>query len=164
MDIETLKQQIVDAYKKRAMVYYYLFDEMEKAFGQAEAQKIFKQATYRLGQDIQKQYAQFLNQDDFQGLAAYFRDSSPLNGELFHPEIEGVDQGGAILTMKSCPLVSAWKELGLSDQKIQTLCDVASAIDYGTFETDKTALSFTHQLGKKDSLCRLTIQKVETKD
>jgi hypothetical protein len=60
--------------------------------------------------------------------------------------------------MEACPLVFAWKEMGLSEEKIQTLCEVASAIDKGTFETETTELVFTHQLGKGDLKCRLMIQ------
>jgi len=158
MTITEANQQIVEAHKLRAVMYYYLYDEMEKAFGEEMARQIFKRATYRRGQDIQKNYRPFIEQHNYQGLAEEFCKSSPAEGTLFHPRVEKIDTQRAVLIMEACPLVFAWKEMGLSEEKIQTLCEVASAIDKGTFETETTELVFTHQLGKGDLKCRLMIQ------
>jgi predicted ArsR family transcriptional regulator len=159
MTITEAKEQILKAHKTRAIMYYYLFDEMEKELGQETAIKIFKKATYRRGKDIQQEYINFINDDNFQALAEHFRISSPAEGELFHPKVEHTDNTSAILTMSSCPLVSAWIELGLPDEKIKLLCEVSAEIDFGTFESNNTNLTFTHQIANKDSVCRLVIKK-----
>lgn len=153
------KQQIMDSHKLRAFMYYYLYDEMEKALGEEKAKQIFKRASYRRGQDVHENYRTFVEKHDYDGIAKLFCKSSPADGDLFHPRIETTDSQKAILIMEACPLVSAWKEMGLSEKKIQTLCDVASAIDNGTFETENTELIFTHQIGKGDSMCRLIIKE-----
>lgn len=156
-ELET-KQQILEAHKFRAVMYYYLYDEMEKDLGEEKASQIFKKAAYRRGQDIQKNYRTLIEKHDYEGIAKLFCELSPAEGILFQPGIERTDTQMAILIMEVCPLVSAWKEMGLSEEKIQTLCKVASSIDNGTFESETTELVFTHQLGKGDSMCRFIIK------
>ena len=153
-----VKQQILQAHKLRAFMYYYLYDEMEKAIGRDKAMEIFKKAAYRRGLDIQGSYRPFIEKNDFDSLAKFFCKSSPAEGTLFNPVVERTDNQMAVLIMETCPLISAWKEMGLSEEKIQTLCEVASAIDKGTFESETTELIFTHQLGRGDSMCRLIIK------
>ena len=159
MNIDEAKKQIYEAHKLRAIMYYYIYDEIEKECGKDIAQVIFKRATYRRGKDIQKEYKKFLKESDFQGLAEHFCSSSPSEGDLFQPHIEKVENNKAVLTMSSCPLVSAWKELGISEEKIKILCEVSAHIDFGTFKSHETELIFTHQIGKGTSECRLIIQK-----
>lgn len=159
MDTKEAKKQVIEAHKTRAIMYYYLYEEIEKECGEDRAQVIFKKATHRRGKDIQKSYEQFLIESNYQGLAEHFCTSSPSEGELFHPRIEEVEKNRAVLTMDSCPLISAWKDLGLSEEKIKVLCEVSSYIDFGTFESENTELSFTHQIGRGDDKCRLIIQK-----
>ncbi|HLC16404.1 MAG TPA: L-2-amino-thiazoline-4-carboxylic acid hydrolase [Thermodesulfovibrionia bacterium] len=158
MTISEANQQILEAHKLRAVMYYYLYDEMEKTFGEDMARQIFKRAAFRRGQDIQRDYHHFLETRNYDGLADKFCKSSPAEGMLFHPGVEEVDSQRAVLIMETCPLVSAWKEMGLPEEKIKTLCEAASAIDNGTFESETTELVFTHQIGKGDSMCRLIIQ------
>jgi predicted ArsR family transcriptional regulator len=159
MDIEKAKKQIFEAHKLRAIMYYYIYDEIEKEYGEDIAQVIFKRATYRRSKDIQKQYNQFLKDSNFSGLAEQFCSSSPSEGDLFQPHIEKIENDKAVLTMSSCPLVSAWRELNLSEEKIKILCNVSSHVDFGTFESQGSELIFTHQIGKGDNECRLIIQK-----
>jgi predicted ArsR family transcriptional regulator len=159
MNKEEAKKQIFEAHKLRAIMYYYIYDEIEKEYGEDIAQQIFKKATYRRGKDLQKGYEQFLKDTNFQVLAEYFCASSPSEGDIFHPHIEKIENDRAVLTMSSCPLVAAWKELGLSEEKIKILCDVSSHVDFGTFESEETELVFTHQIGSGNEKCRLIIQK-----
>ena len=159
MDKEEAKKQIFEAHKTRAIMYYYLYEEIEKQCSEEKARIIFQNATYKRGKDIQKSYEKFLKNHDYKGLAEHFCLSSPSEGELFTPSIEKIENDRAVLTMESCPLVSAWQDMGLSDEKIKTLCQVSSHIDFGTFESQETELSFTHQIGKGDDKCRLIIQK-----
>ena len=148
-----------DAHRLRGIMYSYLLDEMERELGREKAQQAFRRATFRRGLDVRKQYGPFIEKGDFEGLARHFVESSPAGGSLFQPAIEKADAQCAVLTMSSCPLVAAWKDLGLPAERIKELCDAAYAIDFGTFESDRTGLSFTHRISAGDSMCRLIIQK-----
>jgi predicted ArsR family transcriptional regulator len=159
MTKEEAKKQILEAHKLRAIMYYYLYDEIEKECGEDKAQMIFKKATYRRGRELYKEYERFLKDIKFQEVADYFIKSSPSGGDLFQPRIEKVENNRVILTMNSCPLASAWRDLGLSEEKIQKLCEASSSIDFGTFESDSTEIKFTDQIGKGNERCRLIIQK-----
>jgi predicted ArsR family transcriptional regulator len=159
MEIRDAKREIRKAHKMRAVMYHYILEEMEKAFGEEKARKAFSRATFRKGRDVRKQYEGFLADGDFDGLAKHFVKASAAQGELFTPAIESTDGEKAVLTMASCPLVEAWKELGLPPERVRVLCEVAAAIDYGTFESDRTSLSFSHRIGAGDSMCRLVVAK-----
>jgi hypothetical protein len=159
MDISDAKKEILEAHKLRADMYHYLLEEMERAFGEEKAREAFKKATHRKGRDVQKHYQESLASGDFHGLARHFVEASASEGELFSPSVETSDSEKAVLTMASCPLVAAWKELDLSPGRIQALCEVASAIDFGTFESGSTSLSFSHRIGAGDSICRLIVAK-----
>ncbi|MDQ7821267.1 MAG: L-2-amino-thiazoline-4-carboxylic acid hydrolase [Candidatus Eremiobacteraeota bacterium] len=159
MNIDAAKKEIREAHKLRAVMYHYLLEEMERAFGAEEAREVFKKATFRKGRDVRKQYEDFLTRGDFHGLARHFVKASAAEGELFSPAIESADGEKAVLTMAGCPLVEAWKELGLAPPRIKVLCEVAAAIDYGTFESEKTSLSFSSRIGAGDPCCRLTVAK-----
>jgi hypothetical protein len=158
MNLEDAKNEIVSANKQRAVIYAYLLEEMENALGAEKAQELFKKATFRRGRDIQAQYRTYLESGDFKGLAQHFVQSSAAGGELFRPKIEKADEKEAIVTMDACPLVAAWKEMGLDAARISTLCDAASAIDHGTFESERTSLIFSHKIGSSNSHCRLIIR------
>lgn len=159
MTLEEAKQEIKSANKMRAVMYHYLLEEMESKMGSEKAGESFKKATYRRGKDIQKNYSDCLSSGDFREVARRFVAMSAAEGTLFTPAVELADDDKAIVTMHTCPLVEAWKEIGLDNGRIAKLCDVAAAIDYGTFETETTSLSFSHRLGSGDEMCRLIIEK-----
>lgn len=159
MNTERAVDDTLSAFKFRGVMYYYLFDEMKREFGREKAREVFKRATYRKGVDIQKNYKKSMDNLDFKGLAKDFCDLSAANGSIFHPGIEEVNDNEAIITMASCPLVESWKELGLSPEEIDEMCEVSSAIDYGTFESYVTKLAFSHRIGSGDKMCRLIVSK-----
>jgi len=158
VDIEEAKTQILEAHKVRAIVYYFVYDEMERVLGAETALTMFKKATYRWGQLVQRKFEEFLLSGDLEGLTKRFCESVPSDGELFAPTIESISHEQAILLLRNCPLVTAWRELGLPPERISQLCEAASAVDHGTFETEKTCLQFTAQIGKGDPYCRLIIK------
>jgi len=159
MTVDEAKQEIKSANKMRAILYHYLLDETEQAVGAEKAAEIFRKATHRRGRDIQKMYGDCLTGCDFREVARKFVAISAAEGTLFTPAVESADDDRAVVTMKTCPLVEAWKEMGLSGDRIARLCDVASAIDHGTFESEATTLAFSHKLGQGDEMCRLIISK-----
>jgi hypothetical protein len=63
------------------------------------------------------------------------------------------------LRLKECPLVEAWKELGLSPQLLRTMCDLAYQVDFGKFETAGYKLKFNCRIADGDAACDLHVTK-----
>lgn len=150
-------KQIEDAIKDRAVMYYYFFEEIKKKYGLAAAKEIFKKAVYRRGVDKGKKYSAHKN--NFNKIADIFVNGAPADGEIFKPKKINAGKDGAILTMSACPLVKAWKELGLSKNKIKLMCDLSREIDFGTFESNGLKLKFKKLIGAGDECCRLELRK-----
>ncbi|MFH1453762.1 MAG: L-2-amino-thiazoline-4-carboxylic acid hydrolase [Armatimonadota bacterium] len=152
--------QIESAIKDRAVMYYYVFEETRKKYGEKTAKEILAKAAYRRGEDKSKKYFKYRN--DLRILADTFVKTSPGDNTVFKSKKIRADEKNAVLTMSSCPLVKAWKELGLSKKKIKTLCDAAREIDFGTFEPNGLKLKFESLIGAGDKCCRLVLAKKQS--
>lgn len=151
------EKQIEDAIKDRAIMYYYLYEEIEKKFDTKAAKEIFKKAVYRRGIDKSKKYSEICG--DLNKVADLFVTSSPSGGKIFKPKKIKADKNTAILTMRACPLVNAWRKLRLSKNKIKLMCDLAREIDFGTFESAGLKLKFAGTIGAGAKCCRLELNK-----
>jgi hypothetical protein len=157
MSEEILRQQLNGAYKNRGMMYYHIFRELKKEAGEEKAAEIMKRAIYSRGVEIGKKYAEFAPAD-LVGLMNAFLASSADQGEMFRPEVLHCDQDGLDIHMRRCPLKEAYQEAGLSDQEITRMCDIAAAVDYGTFEgAGFRFFAQTWQPGE-EGCCRLHIR------
>jgi hypothetical protein len=134
MSEDALHRQLYDSFKNRAMVYFYIFDELRMELGAERAEAILKRAIYRRGAEKGKEkYARF-GPRDFAGLQAAFLDGIPDEGHMFQPQILRSDAEGVDIKFHACPLREAWQEAGLPDEEVATLCRIAAQIDNGTFE------------------------------
>ena len=62
----------------------------------------------------------------------------------------------------SCPLVEAWKEYGLDDERIRYLCDLASKGDFGRASNfPKIKIAFPKKLAYGDDCCDLVVTPAE---
>jgi hypothetical protein len=134
MQEETLRQQLYDSYKNRAMIYYYIYDELRAEFGARRAEEIFGRAIYRRGAEKgREKYARYAPKD-LAGLKQAFVGGLADEGRMFKPELVRDDLGGLDIKFHDCPLRNAWQEAGLSEEDVATLCRIASRVDNGTFE------------------------------
>jgi hypothetical protein len=159
MDVSKSMRETEAAFKNRAILYYYIFDEAKKAVGKEQAIDIFKKGIYRRGIDIGRNFKEFADKGDFKGLAAAFIKGVPCEGTLFTPKIQEANENGCTITFSGCPLADAWKDMGLSDEERDLICDVASAMDFGTFESAGLDLKFDGRLAAGDETCTLVISK-----
>ena len=81
----------------------------------------------------------------------FLRAPSARQGTLFTPGVEERGEEVIVLRMTSCPLVDAWRAEGRSDEEIDTLCEIAAAVDEGTFESAGLDLVFLDRLGRQGS-------------
>ena len=142
----SLESAIADtraSFENRALLYAAIFDELEAEFGAERAAELMKRGIRRRGVEISARYADAAQAGDLDEVARLFIEGSPLGGALFEPFVaEEPANGRIVLGMTACPLVVAWREAGLSPERVDLLCDVASAVDFGTFEGVGFALRF----------------------
>jgi hypothetical protein len=134
MSEEQIRQELVDSFKHRAILYYLIYDEMRKELGPERAEAILSRAIYRRGAEKGKQkYARF-GPADLTGLRKAFVGGSADGGRMFQPEVVREDAEGLDVIHHKCPLKDAWQEIGLPDDEVATMCRIAARVDNGTFE------------------------------
>jgi hypothetical protein len=156
MSEENLRNELQASFKNRAVLYYFMFDELRKEVGEQRAIDILKRAIYRRGQQIGQRLNEF-SPHNLAGLKDAFLGIIPDEGRLFDPRVVQCDGKSLVIHLESCPLKEAWEELGLDDHDKAVMCEVAGEIDKGTFEA--AGFSFqtdTWQPGRA-GCCRLNI-------
>ncbi len=157
MSEQELRKQLYAAFKHRAMLYYLIFDELRRELDEPRAIAILQRAIRRRGETVGQPFAAFAP-DDLPGLCQAFLAGIPDAGRMFSADVERCDAHQLDITLQSCPLKDAWQEAGLSDQEVATLCQIAAAIDAGTFEGAGFAFSADTWQPGRDGCCHLHIR------
>ena len=80
--------------------------------------------------------------------------------EMFEKEIISEGEDTCVAKFHRCPLVDAWREYGLSDQRIDCLCNLANKGDFGRASNFHHAkLDFPKRIGGGDPYCELLITR-----
>ncbi len=148
------------AFENRALMYAYIFEELAEEIGRDRAVEVMKRAIYRRGLEVGRKYAEAAQAGDLERVGRIFVDGSPCGGTMFEPGIEELEDGRLVLRMTGCPLAETWREAGYSAEDVDTLCEIAAAVDEGTFEGAGLDLTFLDRLGKAGSercLLELTV-------
>ena len=148
--VEELERQLEQAraetrasFENRALMYAYIYDELEAEIGQERAVDVMKRAIFRRGLEVGRRYKAAAQAGDLDEVGRLFIEGSPSEGALFEPAVDEAPQGGrTVLRMTACPLADAWKDAGYGAEKIDLLCDIAAAVDEGTFEGAGLDLKF----------------------
>ena len=131
------------AYENRAMMYAAMLDELESELGTQRAAGLMKRGIYRRGRQIGEAYRDAVAAGDLTEVGLIFVESSPVQGALFEPAVNKLPVGDSIvLSMKACPLVDAWRKADLPPERVDLLCEIAAAVDYGTFDAAGLDLEF----------------------
>lgn len=127
------RRDLVAQMKNRALVYMEMYDVLVEDLGEQKAEALLTKAIYRRGKAMGKNFAKF-GPADLEGLQKAFLGSVPGGEAIFKPEVK--KSGGAELEIQlhGCPLKDAWREAGLPEAKVATLCRIAGAVDKGLFE------------------------------
>lgn len=150
------------AFENRALMYYHFFEEMAASFGDDKAIEVMKRAIKRRGVDAGQKYRPASEAGDLEAVATLFCEGSPCGGKLFNPGTEEIAEDRLVLRMESCPLVDAWKAAGIPAEKVDLLCEIAAAVDEGTFEgagLDLTFLERQPQPGGSRCLLELKLRR-----
>ncbi len=152
-----MRELLVDAMKSRAKFYLAFYREFCAEFGVAKTEEVMRRAIYKRGLEIGKRFARFAP-GDMEGLKAAFLDFVPDPDATFNPKVERCDVQGIDIQLQSCPLKDAWKEAGLSDAEVATMCSIAGQVDNGTFEGAGFAFSADTWQSGRSGCCHLHIR------
>lgn len=132
------------AFENRALMYAYIYDELEAELGAERATSLMKRAIFRRGLEVGEGYRAAAQAGDLAEVARLFVEGSPAGGALFEPGVEELpaEGGRLVLRMTGCPLKDAWAAAGYSAEKVDLLCDISAAVDEGTFEGAGLELRF----------------------
>ena len=135
------------AFENRAYMYAYLYEELVAAMGKEAAVELMKRAIYLRGLEVGRKYRSAVEASDLSKVGSIFCEGSPCKGGMFEPGIEESSEGRIVLRMTACPLVEAWRGIGLPDDEVDTLCEIAAAVDEGTFAGAGLNLEFLSRIG-----------------
>lgn len=150
-ELERSRQETRSSFENRALIYYYIFDELRAEIGAERAAEVMKRAIRRRGVEVGRKYAEAAKAGDLEAVGRIFCEDSPCAGALFEPGVEEREGERVVLRMTACPLIDAWKGLGLAPEEIDLLCEISAAVDYGTFEGAGLELEFLDRAGKAGS-------------
>jgi hypothetical protein len=150
-DLEQSRAETRAAFENRALMYAYIYEELSDELGPARATELMKRAIHRRGLEVGRKYRGAAQSGDMEAIGRMFCEGSPCAGELFAPGVEEEGDERIVLSMASCPLVDAWRGVGLDPDEIDALCDIAAAVDEGTFEGAGLDLVFLDRIGRPGS-------------
>ncbi len=138
------REETRSAFENRALMYAYIYDELEAELGAEQATDVMKRAIYRRGLEIGQKYRAAADAGDLAEVGRLFVEGSPADGALFEPAVESFEPGSdtIVLRMTGCPLKDAWMDAGYSLPEADHLCEIAAAVDHGTFEGAGLELRF----------------------
>jgi hypothetical protein len=151
------------AFETRAYMYAYIYESMAQDLGTEQATQLMKRAIYRRGVEVGEKYREAASDGDMAMVGNIFCSGSPCDGALFEPGVETLEDGRVQLRMTACPLVDTWREMGLPADLVDHLCEIAAAVDEGTFAGAGLDLEFLSRLGKDgDGRCLLDLTLPDT--
>ncbi len=127
------RRDLVAQMKNRALIYKETYDVLAEELGAAKAEELLTRAIYRRGRAMGAQFAKFAPAD-LAGLREAFLASVPGGDGIFKPQVLNSDAAALEIQLHGCPLKDTWREAGLPDEKVATLCRIAGAVDKGLFE------------------------------
>jgi hypothetical protein len=153
----TPEEAFIQATKFRAKAYYYLYEELSKDAGNSHAFDICSRAIYKLGIDKSKTFKKE-SENSAEILAEEFV-KDDIGRSVFAQKILNGNKNESCIEMKKCPLVDMWKDMDLSAEMIQKLCDIAHQIDFGTIEGKGFKLNFRSRISYSGDSCILEIHR-----
>ncbi|MGE5247321.1 MAG: L-2-amino-thiazoline-4-carboxylic acid hydrolase [Verrucomicrobiota bacterium] len=157
-------EKVAQATRQRAAVYAHLFLVLRKNLGEKQAVDLMSEAIYNYGREkSQRSYSEKARQGDLGQAAREFASPDPVKQHQFAPRIVSLTPEEAVIAMSRCPLVDEWRAMGLPDHDVETLCNVAHAVDFGTWEGAlRCTLCFDGTRGEGRDECVLRIRKAGT--
>jgi hypothetical protein len=155
MDPAKLRAELDAAFKNRARLYKNMLDESTAAMGRERAEAVLAAAVEKRGEESGRALFGHLTAPTARQVADTFLAASPAEGTLFAHTRRDDDRGNVTVSVSRCPLLEAWREDGLPDSEIQTLCRIAGRFDNGCFGVAGIAFAAETWTPGKDGCCTL---------
>lgn len=155
INVEAEAQGFKAGIRDRAIWFHLLLEAAERQG--ADIEKMTDEAIFRFGREVFLERAQGMKDPvDFAQAMTY----PAKNQMVFGSEVISADADQAIVYFHSCPLVEAWKEYGLSAERVAELCRLARKSDFGRVDTiPGLKLDFAQLIGDGDEVCELVITR-----
>ena len=152
------RRDLVGQIKNRALIYMEIYDVLSAEVGAERAETLLAEAVFQRGLSAGKALAKHAP-DDIEGLKRGFLEGVPGGADLFAPQVLRCDRDHLEIQLHSCPLKDAWREAGLADDKIATLCRIAGAVDQGLFRGAGFKVKNRTWTPGSEGCCHLAIQR-----
>jgi hypothetical protein len=149
--VERARAETRASFENRALIYRDIFEALSEEVGRERAAEVMKRGIRQRGLAVARKYRDAVETGDLRLVGCIFCDSSPCDGALFSPGIESWDGKTLVVRMESCPLVDAWRAAGMSDADVDLMCEIAAAIDEGTFGGAGLDFEFLDRRGRPGS-------------
>lgn len=98
--------------------------------------------------------------DDLEKFAPEFANQNVV--DVFEMELVENNAEHLYIDFHYCPLVAAWQKLGLPEEDLPELCDIAMDGDRGIISTfDSFSFELGDTIAKGDDVCQIRIKKVK---
>ena len=139
MHEDSLRQELESSFRNRADLYRLMYAELVAELGLERGEMLMVRIIERRGREVGE--ASFKPRGPSAlAVGEAFLAVSPDQGRMYPTEVtrhaDGID-----FRVKRCPLKDAWREAGLDDAAVATLCRVAGAFDKGLFEAAGVAFA-----------------------
>jgi L-2-amino-thiazoline-4-carboxylic acid hydrolase len=152
------RRDLVAQIKNRALIYMEIYDVLSAEVGASRAETLLAEAIFQRGLAAGKSLATY-GPDDLEGLKKGFLESVPGGADLFKPRVLRCDRDNLEVQLQGCPLKDAWREAGLPEDKIATLCRIAGAVDQGLFRGAGFKVENRTWTPGAEGCCHLNIQR-----
>lgn len=152
------RRDLVAQIKNRALIYMEIFDVLSAEVGATRAETLLAEAIFQRGLSAGKALAKHAP-DDLEGLKNSFLEAVPGGADLFAPQVLRCDRDRLEVQLHGCPLKDAWREAGLAEEKIATLCRIAGAVDQGLFRGAGFKVENRTWTPGAEGCCHLAIQR-----
>ena len=132
MHEDSLRQELESSFRNRADLYRLMYAELVAELGLERGEMLMVRIIERRGREVGEAFFKPRGPSAL-AVGEAFLAVSPDQGRMYPTEVtrhaDGID-----FRVKRCPLKDAWREAGLDDAAVATLCRVAGAFDKGLFE------------------------------
>lgn len=152
------RRDLIAQIKNRALIYMEMFDVLAAEVGAARAETLLAEAIFQRGLSAGKSLAKY-GPDNLEGLKAGFLEGVPGGADLFKPQVLRCDRDHLEIQLHGCPLKDAWRDAGLPEDKIATLCRIAGAVDQGLFRGAGFKVENRTWVPGAEGCCHLSVQR-----
>jgi len=150
-------RELDEAHRARARFYWHAFDELRAEVGGERAEAILGRAAERLGDAAGRRLFASLARPTPASVAETFLAVSPGGGRLFPHRVLRDGDGTVEIAVTRCPMQDAWRDAGLAEGDIATLCRIAGRFDHGCFGAAGVRLAAETWRPGREGCCRLRL-------